>query len=79
MLLFSCFLTQGWCDLRAEEFDGAEEIRLRRFGHIHLERDSRDAAQRFTVAQNLLSHLFRVAHEQRALFTRQGIEVRTGG
>src|SRR6266567_1853506 len=78
MLLFSCFLTQGWCDLRAEEFDGAEEIGLRRFGHIHLERDSRDAAQGFTVAQNFFRNFFGVAHQQRAVLAPPGVELSTG-
>ncbi len=70
-------VTQDRCNFSAEKFDGAQELGLRRFGHIHLKGNSRDAAQGLTVPQNFFRHFFGVAHQQRAMLAAHGVEVRT--
>jgi hypothetical protein len=40
-----CFSTHRRCNLCPQKFDGAQELGLRRFGHIHLKGNSRDSAQ----------------------------------
>ena len=63
---FLIFLAQGGCDAAAQQFDGAQVLRLRQFGHVHLEGDSWDPAQRLAVPENFFRHFFRVADQQRA-------------
>jgi hypothetical protein len=75
---FLSFLAQGWRNICAQQLDGTQKLRLRQFCHIHLKRDSRDAAQRFTVAEDFFRHFFRVAYQQCAVLTPYGFEVGTG-
>jgi hypothetical protein len=45
-------------DAGADRFDGSHELRMRQRRRVHLKTDAGDAAQRFTVSNDLLDHLF---------------------
>src|SRR5206468_8478001 len=60
---------------RAEEFNGAHQRRVRQRREVHLKRQSRDSAEYFVVASDLVDDLVRPADNQRTMRTRLRVEV----
>src|SRR5882672_2111516 len=69
------FFAQRRCDLGAEHFDRLHELLVRQGGRVHLKSETRDAAQRFTVSNDLLGNLLRIPDQQRSLRTSLSIEI----
>src|ERR1700737_5561990 len=69
------FLAQRGCDLGAEHLDRFHELRMRQRGRVHLKGETRDAAQRFTVSNDLLCDFLRIANQQRTLRTSLSVEI----
>ena len=68
----ACLRRQLFCGLSAnnggnvsaEEFDAAQEVRLGQLRDVHLECETGDATQGFTVAQKFFRYFLRVAHQK---------------
>src|SRR5205814_10551025 len=72
------FLAQRRRDLAAEQLDRRHELRVRQRRRVHLEREARDASQRFAVSLDLLRDFVWATNEQRAIGASLCVERGTG-